>query len=191
MKVGVILKHIWENLFSEPMTKKFPQEPVSVPKGFRGRVAYIPENCILCNMCVLNCPSSAITIKPEEGGKRWTLHYDRCINCMICVEVCPVEALYNDENAAIKITDSRLDEVETGIVPQVPCPICGKPVNRPSNTMVRRMMKEVTPKSLLKSAVCPQCKKEHSPEEIDAIIDKILEEGSYPAMDKLLGKDLR
>ena len=191
MKVGVILKHIWDNLFKEPMTTKFPHEPVKVPKGFRGRVAYLPENCILCNMCVLNCPSNAITIKPEEGAKRWTLQYDRCINCMICVEVCPVEALYNDETEVIKITDDRLSAVETGIVPQIPCPICGKPVNRPSNTMVKRMMKEVTPKNLLKAAICPQCKKEHKPEEIDRMIEKILEEGSYPDMEKLLGRGLR
>ncbi|GEM_PF-327988 len=189
MKVGVILKHIWENLFTEPMTKKFPKEPVQLPEGFRGRVGYIPENCIMCNMCVLNCPANAIEIKPEEDGKRWTLHYDRCLNCMICVEVCPVEALYNDDKEPFRVVTDRINAIETGKVPMVSCPICGKKVPRPSNTMVKRMMKEVTPRNLLKAAVCPQCKKDHKPEEIDAIIDKILEEGSYPDMDKLLGKE--
>jgi len=188
MGVGVILKHIWENLFNSPMTTKFPKEPVKVPSGFRSRVAYIPENCIMCNMCVINCPANAISIKPEPDGKRWTIRYDRCISCMICVEVCPVEALYNDEEP-YRIVEDRVGAIETGKVPMVSCPICGKKVPRPSNVMVRRMMKEVTPKNLLKAAVCPSCKKEHKPDEIEKIIDKILEEGTYPDMDKLLGKE--
>ena len=188
MKVGVILKHIWENLFKEPWTKKFPKEPVRLPKGFRGRVGYIPENCILCNMCMLNCPPGAIEIKRDKDGGTWTIHYDRCINCMICVEVCPVDALYNDDTEPFRVVEDRISATLSGRVPMVSCPICGKPVLRPSNTMVKRMFKEVTPKTLLKAAVCPQCKKERKPEEIDAIIDRLLEEGSYPDMDKLLGK---
>ncbi|MDI6807518.1 MAG: DUF362 domain-containing protein [Candidatus Eisenbacteria bacterium] len=47
------------------------------------------EKCTLCEICVSNCPVSAIRVKK----KSLKFDYDKCIDCMCCHEICPENAV--------------------------------------------------------------------------------------------------
>lgn len=47
---------------------------------------YYPERCIKCNLCVTECPGSAISIDPL------VIDADKCIGCGTCIGICPVRA---------------------------------------------------------------------------------------------------
>ncbi len=53
----------------------------------------ITEECIVCNACVDDCPTEAIS----EGDDIFLIDQDKCIECVEesdeaqCVEVCPID----------------------------------------------------------------------------------------------------
>ncbi len=49
----------------------------------------IPEKCVLCGECVINCPADAIKIEKKA------VHFDlsQCIGCYCCNEACPHKAI--------------------------------------------------------------------------------------------------
>ena len=52
-------------------------------------MAYIINNeCILCDVCVSECPESAIII----GDPKYSIITELCNDCGNCAEICPVEA---------------------------------------------------------------------------------------------------
>ena len=60
----------------------------------------IRGNCVLCNICVSNCPQEAMKlIKTEWDGKPT----DKCVGCGICVEVCPEEAIVLTTDNIMKV----------------------------------------------------------------------------------------
>ncbi len=65
--------------------------PVTVPPGFRGKVAYDRENCTGCQQCYKVCPTQAIQWLPDE--KKVKVFMSRCCFCAQCVDVCPVNTL--------------------------------------------------------------------------------------------------
>ncbi len=73
--------------------------PVPVPEDFRGKLAYDPERCIGCKMCIRVCPANAMEFIPETKKIR---HYvARCMFCALCVDVCPGKKLPG-EDAPVK-----------------------------------------------------------------------------------------
>ena len=52
-------------------------------KGFHGS-----DNCVSCNWCVKNCPTSNITL-----GTNTVLFGEECILCMRCYNFCPLNAI--------------------------------------------------------------------------------------------------
>jgi uncharacterized protein (DUF362 family)/NAD-dependent dihydropyrimidine dehydrogenase PreA subunit len=47
------------------------------------------EACVVCGVCVTNCPVKAIEIK----GKRAKMNLSKCIRCYCCHETCPYKAI--------------------------------------------------------------------------------------------------
>lgn len=52
----------------------------------------IPEKCISCGTCDVECPFHAIIIS-DEG--KFSIDGEKCKDCNICVNVCPVDAAYD------------------------------------------------------------------------------------------------
>ena len=50
---------VLKNLFSKPVTRNYPAEPAVYPERSRGHVEITIEDCILCGLCAMNCPSRA------------------------------------------------------------------------------------------------------------------------------------
>jgi electron transfer flavoprotein alpha subunit len=66
-----------------------------MPKNLKGRdvAEIIPDKCIACQMCVGECPVSAIQMR---GGVAH-IDPDVCIGCGKCFDVCPVGAVVFDK----------------------------------------------------------------------------------------------
>jgi len=46
----------------------------------------ITEECIVCGVCLAECPEQAII----EGSDRYLINPEKCSDCGNCAEVCPV-----------------------------------------------------------------------------------------------------
>lgn len=84
---GMALK----NLFSKPATTKYPEVPREYPKRARGHVSINIDECILCGMCMRNCPPRAIKVDRAAGN--WSINRFDCVQCGYCTEVCPKKCL--------------------------------------------------------------------------------------------------
>lgn len=84
---GMALK----NLFSKPATTKYPAEPKAYPERTRGHVEIQMEDCVLCGMCMRNCPPRAIKVNRSAGT--WEIMRFDCIQCGYCVQGCPKKCL--------------------------------------------------------------------------------------------------
>ncbi|MEA5001026.1 MAG: 4Fe-4S binding protein [Endomicrobiaceae bacterium] len=95
-KLGKMLAETISSLFKKPATSSYPFKKREIHKHYNGKVAYIKEKCVGCNMCVRNCPAKAIFItKIADKQFEATLHLDRCIFCSQCVISCKFGALKN------------------------------------------------------------------------------------------------
>lgn len=85
---GTVLK----NLFSKPVTKNYPAEPIDYPENSRGHIENDFEQCILCGLCMRNCPTGAIKVEKAEGN--WRINRFDCIQCGYCTLKCPKKCLH-------------------------------------------------------------------------------------------------
>ncbi|MBF0619528.1 MAG: 4Fe-4S dicluster domain-containing protein [Candidatus Omnitrophica bacterium] len=87
-------KLIVKNLFTRPVTERYPFVPKKYYPGTRGKVLIEVEKCIFCGICQRRCPTAAIGVSKEK--KSWDIERMRCISCNLCVEVCPKKCLALD-----------------------------------------------------------------------------------------------
>ncbi len=97
-------------LFRPPVTVAYPEEKTPVAARFKGRhwlTRYADglERCIGCELCVIVCPSQAISVQAAENtpehqvsrGERYAADFQinmlRCIFCGFCEEACPTGAI--------------------------------------------------------------------------------------------------
>ncbi|MCD6363765.1 MAG: NADH-quinone oxidoreductase subunit I [Synergistetes bacterium] len=99
MGLGVIYKLI-TNLFSKPMTVRFPTESIPIPDGYRGEHIYNIEKCTSCGLCAKVCPNRAIEmVEAPEDEKEWypkkyvKIDVGKCCFCALCQDICPTGAL--------------------------------------------------------------------------------------------------
>jgi len=112
MKVDVIPKLI-KNLFSKPMTVRFPHESIPIPDGYRGEHAYNIDKCISCGLCAKICPNRAIEMveMPKEYRDKYPKKYPKidlgkCCFCGLCQDICPKEAIKLTKNFFLSTFDS-------------------------------------------------------------------------------------
>ncbi len=140
MKMFEVTRMILKQLFLKPATNIFPAKyapestlsfldrvakqevelhpPVTVPPGFRGKIAYDRENCSGCQQCYKVCPTRAVEWLPEE--KKIRIFVSRCCFCAQCVDVCPVNTLVMTEEFLLANYDKYADEmviVDSGELP--------------------------------------------------------------------------
>ena len=91
------LKEALCNLFSKPSTVNYPKVPVEAMPKYRGRIAYDPEKCVNCGMCIKVCSPIAITRTSEEvaEGEKITYEFDltSCTFCGMCQDFCTTKAI--------------------------------------------------------------------------------------------------
>ncbi len=91
MKLAAMLNDVFASLFKKPVTQLYPFEKTDPPERLRGRLLFDPSACTGCNLCVKDCPASAIELVTlDRAAKRFVLkyHMDRCIYCGQCVTGC-------------------------------------------------------------------------------------------------------
>lgn len=79
------------NLFSKPVTTKYPFEPAVYPEGSRGHIELNIDQCVLCGLCARHCPTGTIVVDRKAGT--WTMNRFDCVQCQSCVNVCHKNAL--------------------------------------------------------------------------------------------------
>jgi NADH-quinone oxidoreductase subunit I len=92
--LGVTLKY----MFSPAITVQYPVEKLELSDRWRGALAFHPDICISCDMCVRACPSKCITLEAErnEETKRkdlkwYKIDFAKCNFCRLCEEACPTK----------------------------------------------------------------------------------------------------
>jgi NAD(P)H-quinone oxidoreductase subunit I/formate hydrogenlyase subunit 6 len=112
MKIGTMLKDVFESFFKKPVTQVYPLEKVDTPERFRGKLVYNPQACTGCCLCSKDCPSNAIELVTlDRAAKRFVLkyHLDRCVYCGQCVTNCKFKCMSMSstdwELAAVKKQD--------------------------------------------------------------------------------------
>jgi len=122
-------KELLKQLFRKPETNPFPTKftpknitkllekvgkgeakinpPVKTPEGFRGRLGYEKEKCIMCRQCIKVCPAEALEPDTKKGGK--IKHFvARCTFCSQCVDICPVKCLHMTDEFLISSYDKKM-----------------------------------------------------------------------------------
>lgn len=102
------------SLFTAPYTTKFPAQPFTPEKEFRGLPKYFPEFCIGCGTCEQVCPTKAISITDDRENATRTLcvDYTSCIHCGQCQEKCITEkGIQLSNEYSISVMDLKAPEV--------------------------------------------------------------------------------
>jgi len=122
------IKEALTSLFTKPYTTKFPYQPHTPPKRFRGRPKFDEKECVGCGGCANVCPSNAIELidNPEEKKRILIHHPDKCIFCGECERNCITEKgirltqefdiSYFDTPETVENKVGNLEEYEEGAV---------------------------------------------------------------------------
>lgn len=81
-----------KNLFSKPVTKNYPAEPINYPERSRGHIEIEIDKCISCSMCAKVCPTGCITV--DRKAMTWEINRFDCLACGYCTLKCPKKCLH-------------------------------------------------------------------------------------------------
>ncbi len=92
--LAITLRH----MFSPAITVQYPYEKLVLSDRYRGALAFHPDICISCEMCVRACPSACISLEAkrnEETKKKdlawYKIDFGKCNYCRLCEEICPTK----------------------------------------------------------------------------------------------------
>lgn len=124
------IKEALVSLFSAPYTTKFPAQPDTESKRYRGMPRYDKSFCVGCGACAQVCPSQAIKMSDDSLRKVRTLQvdYGSCIQCGQCQEKCiTAKGIANTNFYSLAVSDVEAPEVfETIEKELVLCEGCGE-----------------------------------------------------------------
>lgn len=81
----------FKNLFSRPVTKRYPVEPFVPTARTKGHVSIDIDACIFCSLCARKCPAEAIEV--DKPALSWSINHFLCVQCGDCVRTCPKHCL--------------------------------------------------------------------------------------------------
>ncbi len=115
MKVfGKMAPDLLAMLGKKTHTVLYPQVKAEVPERFRGALAFDPEKCVGCKLCMRVCPANAIVIEPvpdKEKVFRCRVQMDKCIFCGQCVDSCNKNSLRSTHRFELATGDkASMDE---------------------------------------------------------------------------------
>lgn len=115
IRPGTMIKQVLQSFFKKPVTTRYPFTKAIMPDHFRGKIAFHPELCIGCQMCVKDCPSNAIAIR-KVGDKKFEADFNlaKCIYCAQCVDSCPKKALESTKEFELAVLDRKKLKVTFG-----------------------------------------------------------------------------
>ncbi len=99
---GAAIPEMFRTLLEKPSTQAYPYQKVELPQRFRGKLDIDPEKCTGCQVCVMVCPASVITMVDigtrkvgdrELPVRRPVFELSTCIFCGECVDNCAFNAL--------------------------------------------------------------------------------------------------
>lgn len=107
-----IIPVLLRNLFSKPMTVRFPHEAIPIPDGYRGEHTHNIDECISCGLCAKICPNRAIEMvkAPEEYKEKYPKTYPqidlgKCCFCGLCEDICSKDAIILSGNVFLSTFD--------------------------------------------------------------------------------------
>ncbi len=84
--------------------------PIETPAGFRGRLSYDREKCILCKQCIRVCPAGALEF--DKKNNRIKHFVSRCTFCGQCVDICPTKALKQTSEFLLSTYNKKMGFIE-------------------------------------------------------------------------------
>lgn len=111
MKLGILPK-LLQNLFSKPMTVRFPHESIPIPDKYRGEHVYDIDKCISCKLCAKICPNRAIEMVEASKGYKQKypktypkIDLGKCCFCGLCEDICSKDAISLTKNVFLSTFD--------------------------------------------------------------------------------------
>jgi hydrogenase-4 component H len=124
------------SLIKGPYTSRFPHEPHTPAKKFRGAPRYSEEGCIACTGCSHVCPPNAIEfiddLSKTPPTRKMIVHHDVCIYCGQCEALCTTRedtppGIKNTADYDLAVFD-RKEAVSSVEKELAICEVCAKPI---------------------------------------------------------------
>lgn len=115
----------------------------------------IPEGCLGCGACFIDCPFDAISQNHETH--LFDINPKKCVECDICVDLCPIELIERDEE-----TPTRKRFSSISIIPEkcIGCSLCARFCPMKAITGVVKSPYVLDESKCIKCGVClSKCKK--------------------------------
>jgi len=104
---GVVMK----SAVSKPATRLYPFSKRAPIKRSRGRIIVDMPLCNQCTLCMLKCPTGAITV--DKANKTWQIDRLRCVLCGVCAKVCMRKAVVIKEAHAGPVIGKKVEIFKT------------------------------------------------------------------------------
>ncbi len=122
------------HLFQPAVTVQYPYEKLTTGERFRGALAFHPDVCISCDMCVRACPSDCISLEAarnEATGKKdlhwYQIDFAKCNFCRLCEEICPTKPKAVHHTPDYELTFRDRSEFLVRWTPEAPQPKASEP----------------------------------------------------------------